>query len=73
MYQCLLMLTTLAILKIYGVDYRFIIFVITKNEAVHMLQILKNLLLTKQNKKIKEFSWNNYVSINGNVIAKKQE
>ena len=56
MYQCLLMLTTLAILKIYGVDYRFIIFAITKNEAVHMLQILKNLLWTKQNKKIKEFS-----------------
>ena len=73
MYQCLLMLTTLAILKIYGVDYRFIIFVITKNEAVHMLQTLKNLLWIKQNKKIKEFSWNNYVSINGNVIAKKQE
>ena len=47
MYQCLLMLTTLAILKIYGVDYRFIIFVITKNEAVHMLQTVKKLIMNK--------------------------
>ena len=39
MYQCLLTLTTLVILKIYVINYRCIIFGITENEAVYMFQI----------------------------------